>query len=227
MASYGQFCPVAKAAQLFCKRWTPLIVRDLSSGPLRFSELQRGVPLMSPTLLSRRLKELEAEGIVERAGRGKARVYQLTEAGRELGPMVEILGVWGQRWTRRELAREEVDLTLFLWAFERSVNPRAFRRRRTVVELELRDQPAHKRRWWLLNEGEGVQLCIEPPGFEIDLHVSGTLRTMIRVWRGDLALAEALDHRAVEAHGPVALMRAFPRWFGVSTLSHVASRRRR
>lgn len=222
MSSYGQFCPVAKAAQLFCQRWTPLIVRDLASGPLRFSELQRGVPLMSPTLLSRRLKELEAEGIVERDGRR----YALTEAGGELIPMVVMLGTWGQRWTRRTLQREEVDLGLFLWAFERSVDPQAFQRARTVVELELRDQPAKKRYWWLLHEGTAVQLCLERPTSEADLFISATLRTMIYVWRGDLALRDAMDAGRIEVHGSARLMRAVPRWFGISTLAHVPSQRR-
>ena len=135
MKTYGQFCPVAKAAQLFCMRWTPLLVRDLASGPLRFSELQRGVPLMSPSLLSRRLKELEAEGVVERPG-GRGAPYRLTEAGAELVPLVIALGTWGQRWTRRQLEEGEIDLGLFIWAFERSVDPTAFGDRRRVVYLQ-------------------------------------------------------------------------------------------
>src|SRR5262245_63791734 len=112
MKSYGQFCPVAKAAELFCERWTALILRDLAWGATRFSELQRGVPLMSPTLLSRRLKQLEAEGIVERRadGKGGTPTYHLTDAGAEFVPVVEALGVWGQRWSRRQLAQGEIDL---------------------------------------------------------------------------------------------------------------------
>lgn len=220
MESYNQFCPVAKAAELFCRRWTPLIVRDLAAGPLRFSDLQRGVPTMSPSLLSRRLKELVAEGVVERAETGGAKRYALTDAGRELLPLVETLGVWGQRWTRRQLEKGEVNLTLFLWAFERSVRPTAFRRR-TVVELELRDQPANKRRWWFLNEGGEVHLCVEPPGDEVDVYASATLRTMIYVWRGDLELDRVVDDGRLEVHGNPAAVRAFRRWCGISTLAHV------
>ncbi len=139
MKSYGQFCPVAKAAQLFCERWTPLIVRDLAAGATRFSELQRGVPLMSPTLLSRRLRELEAEGVVERrrAPNGKIWTYHLTPAGAEFVPVVVALGVWGQRWTRRQLARDEVDVTLLAWALERSVDPAAFGNAETIVRIRI------------------------------------------------------------------------------------------
>ena len=117
MKSYGQFCPVAKAAELFCERWTPLILRDLAGGATRFSELQRSIQLASPTILSRRLKELEAEGIVERrrSASGRSWTYHLTPAGTEFGPIIEALGVWGQHWTRRELADNELDLGLFIW----------------------------------------------------------------------------------------------------------------
>ena len=124
MKSYGQFCPVAKAAELFCERWTPLILRDLATGVTRFSELRRGVPLASPTLLSRRLKQLEAEGIIERRRVSGTRhsSYHLTPAGAEFAPLVEALGVWGQRWARRELQKHEADLGLLIWALQRSVH---------------------------------------------------------------------------------------------------------
>ena len=221
MKSYGQFCPVAKASQLFCQRWTPILVRDLAGGPLRFSDLQRGAPLMSPTLLSRRLKELEAEGVIERELEGGKPRYALTESGRELIPVVVALGTWGQRWTRRHLQKDEVDLGLFLWAFERSVNPSAFRRKLTVVELTLFDQPRRKRKWWFLNEPDSVELCLEEPGYDINLFVESSLRDMIYIWRGDLKLAQALDEGRVELDGPRSLQRAFRSWCGLSSLAGV------
>ena len=137
MKSYGQFCPVAKAAELFCERWTALILRDLAGGATRFSELQRGVPLASPTILSRRIRQLEAEGVVERrrSSSGRSWTYHLTPAGREFAPIVEALGIWGQRWSRRELAEHEIDLGLLVWAMEKSVRPEAFSGRRTIVAV--------------------------------------------------------------------------------------------
>src|SRR5262245_27063740 len=128
MRTYGQFCPIAKAAELFCERWTALILRDLVAGATRFGQLKRGVPLASPTLLSRRLKELESEGVIERRRppNGRGWTYHLTAAGREFAPLIQALGVWGQRWTRRELARHEINLTLLMWALEISVKPAAF-----------------------------------------------------------------------------------------------------
>ena len=124
--SYGQFCPVAKAAEVFCERWTPIILRDLAAGATRFSELRRGAPLASPTLLSRRLRQLEAEGVVERRPAARGSTYHLTPAGAEFAPMIEALAIWGQRWSRRELARHEIDLGLLIWAMQRSVHADAF-----------------------------------------------------------------------------------------------------
>lgn len=227
MRSYGQFCPVAKAAELFCERWTPLILRDLALGASRFSELQRGVPLASPTLLSLRLKQLEAEGVIERrrSAAGRSWTYRLTEAGREFAPIVEALGVWGQRWTRRELARHEVDLGLLLWALERSVRADAFAPRRAVVELCFSDQAAKRRRWWFVNEGGRAELCLDAPGFEVDLHLTVSLRDMIHLVRGDLPLARALDQGRLEAHGPAWARRALPRWLALGPLAQVKSQR--
>ena len=136
-------------------------------------------------------------------------------------PTVISLGTWGQRWTRRTLAEGEVDLTLFLWAFERSVDTGAFRRDRTVVQFEFRDQPAAKRRWWFVNEPDYVQLCVDAPGFDVDVFVSSTLRTLIAAWRGDTPLRKLLRDQAIQVDDATRLVRAFPRWFGSSSLAHI------
>ncbi len=227
MKSYGQFCPVAKAAEIFCERWTPLILRDLASGATRFSELQRGAPLASPTLLSRRLRQLEAEGVITRrpAARGRGSTYHLTRAGEDFVPLVMALGTWGQRWSRRELADHEVDLGLLIWAMERSVRPEALGAGRNIVRLTFPDQKGKRRHWWFVNEAARVELCLDDPGFDIDLYITVSLRDMIRIWRGDLALARAIEDRRVEAHGSARALRALPRWLGISSLAHVKSER--
>jgi FAD/FMN-containing dehydrogenase/DNA-binding HxlR family transcriptional regulator len=223
MRGYGQFCPVAKAAQVFCERWTALIIRDLGSGVARFSELHRGVPLMSRSMLSRRLQELECEGIIERrpneAGRGWT--YHLTTAGRELLPAVKALGIWGQRWSRRDLAEGEVDVSQLLWSMERFVRAEAFGDRRTVVQFEFKEQPANRRRWWFVNEAGEAQLCVKDPGFEVDLYLTTRVRDMIRIWRGDISLAGALESGLLEVFGPPSLRRALPRWLALHPLAGV------
>lgn len=214
MRSYGQFCPVAKAAELFCERWTALILRDLVAGASRFSELKRGVPLASPTLLSRRLKQLEAEGVVERrrAPCGSGWTYHLTPAGRDFAPLIEGLAAWGRRWTRRELAAHEIDLKLLIWGLERSVRPDAFGSRNAVVRLTLTDQPRGARDWWFVHADERVELCLEDPGFETDLYLTTTLPDMIYIYRGDLSISRAIADGRLEAHGPAWARRALTRW---------------
>ncbi|MCC6983638.1 MAG: helix-turn-helix transcriptional regulator [Bauldia sp.] len=227
MRSYGQFCPIAKTAEIFCERWTALILRDLVAGATRFSQLRRGVPLASPTLLSRRLKELEAEGIVERrrSQRGASWTYHLTPAGREFAPIIEGLGIWGQRWSRRELEKHEMDLTLLMWSLEVGVRPEAFGQRRCVVKLTFADQPEGVRDWWFINEDRRVELCIEEPGVEVDLYLGTTLADMIYLYRGDLSLATALGQGRLDVHGPAWARHALPRWLAPSRLSREKSLR--
>lgn len=225
MKSYGQFCPVAKAAEVFCERWTPLIIRDLVCGASRFSELKRGVPLMSPTLLTRRLRQLEEEGIVERFGMGRVSGYRLTEAGRELAPAIALLSDWGQRWTRRELREGEIDLGLLVWAIERGVRPDAFGPGRTVVELILSDQKPVKRHWWFVNEGSKVHLCVKNPGFDVALYLETTLPDMIYLWRGDLSLSRAQAEGRLCVHGLAQARRGLRAWLNPGDWTKVRSRR--
>jgi DNA-binding HxlR family transcriptional regulator len=121
---YGQFCPVAKASEIFGERWTPLIMRELLCGSYRFNDLRRGVPLMSPSLLSQRLKTLERAGIVERRPdpENKSYEYHLTQAGQELRPVIELLGVWGQRWARKRVEPGDLDPSLLMWDIHRRLH---------------------------------------------------------------------------------------------------------
>jgi DNA-binding HxlR family transcriptional regulator len=227
MKGYGQFCPVAKAAGLFCERWTPLILRDLAWGATRFSELHRGVPLMSPTLLSRRLKQLEAEGVIVRrpSARGRGATYHLTAAGREFMPLIEALGTWGQRWSRRQLADNELDVGLLIWSLERSVRADAFPGKRTVVRLEFTDQRGAKRLWWFVNENGHCELCLQDPGFDVDLYLACTLRDMICIVRGDLSLTRAIESDRLVVTGASAVRRALRAWLNLSPLAQVRSQR--
>lgn len=226
MKSYGQFCPVAKAAEVFCERWNALIIRDLASGPRRFAELQRGVPLMSPSLLSSRLKWLIAENVVRREdlGQGKSG-YALTRAGCEFVPMVQALAVWGQRWTRRKLQEHEIDLGLLLWTLESSVDPDAFGTERCLVRLELTDQPDAKRHWWFLNQTGRCELCVDDPGGDVDLYLACTLPDAIHIVRGDLTVPGAIGSGRFEVLGNVRARRALPAWLNLGAWTRETSQR--
>ena len=220
MRRYGQFCPVAKTAEVFCQRWTALILRNITWGARRFSEIHRGVPMMSPTLLSQRLSQLEKDGIVERRRDGRAVSYHLTPSGREFAPLIEAMGVWGQRWARRDLAEGEVDMDLLLWGIERSARADAFGGR-AVVRIEFTDQPAHKALWWYLCDDGRCQLCIDDPGGETDLYLAATVADLIRVYRGDVTLRRALSDGLVEAIGDYQALEALPVWLNLGVLATI------
>jgi len=223
---YGQFCPVAKAAELFCERWNALIVRDLAAGPRRFTELKRGVPLMSPSLLSSRLKWLIEEGVIERCHMGERHPrYRLTDAGREFVPIVEALGIWGQRWTRRRLKDHEIDLGLLVWGLESGTDPGAFGARRCLVRLELADQVDSKRLWWFLNQKGTCELCLDDPGGEVNLYLACTLPDAIYLLRGDLSPARAIETERLEVLGDSWARRHLKDWLNLGPLTQIPSQR--
>ncbi|MGD8495352.1 MAG: helix-turn-helix domain-containing protein [Gemmatimonadales bacterium] len=223
MSTYGQFCPVALASELLTRRWTPLVVREMLGGSTRFNDLRRGVPKMSPSLLSKRLDELEQAGVIERrsADEHDHDEYVLTRAGRELEPVIEAMGIWGTRWITAELPAGDLDVDLLMWDVRRRIDTNRAPDGRTVVRFHYEDQPEDHRDYWLVvDEGE-VDLCWRDPGFDVDLTVETTLRMMTRVWRGDVRFGEALRHHRLQLRGPAPLRRSFPEWLGYSVFAGV------
>jgi DNA-binding HxlR family transcriptional regulator len=214
MAGYGQFCPIAQAAEVLTERWTPLVIRELVYGSHRFNEIQRGVPTMSSSLLSRRLRTLERSGVIEHAG-GE---YRLTPAGEELRPLIELMAVWGEKWVRRTVSREDADAALLMWAVKRSVVHEHAPEGRTTVHFRFTKAPEPKRCWWLVLEPPHTDLCLKDPGYGTDLTVRSDPVTLAAVYMGDVTLASALERADVVLQGPEHLARAFPRWFGLSSL---------
>jgi DNA-binding HxlR family transcriptional regulator len=216
MRGYGQFCPVAKGAEVFAERWTPLVLRELLCGSTHFNDLHRGVPLMSRTLLSRRLRQLEEIGVVERKRGSPGPEYHLTQAGRDFAPIIERLGAWGQRWFRSQFSRDELDVSLLLWDMRRGVKPDAFPQGRISVQFDFSDLPASRRTWWLVCEGGEVDICPTDPGFEVSLWVATDVRTMSRVWMGDIPVKAAIRSGGIELDGSRELRQRFERWLGLS-----------
>jgi DNA-binding HxlR family transcriptional regulator len=214
VTSYGQFCPVSKAAEVLCQRWTPLILRELLVGSSRFNEIRRGVPTCSPALLSKRLKELELAGVVERGATDAGPCYTLTEAGRELYPLIEGLGVWGQRWARSDYGPDDLDPGLLLWDVRRFAARGAFGDRRVVIQLTFPTVSARRRYYWVVVDNNEVDLCLTDPGFEVDVAVDADLRTLTQVWMGDARFVDALADGRITLRGPRELTRRVPDWFG-------------
>lgn len=220
MPSYGQFCPVAKAMEVLDERWTLLIVRELLLGSTRFNELRRGVPKMSPALLSKRLRALERAGVVRRTDEGGRSGYTLTPSGQELKPIVDALGAWGVRWVG-ELGEADLDPHLLMWDMRRSVPIDRWPRARTVVAFSFDDVPTKARAWWLVVNGDDVDVCDDDPGFEVAASVATSLSTLTGIWRGDVSWAQALRRGEVELSAPSGVRRQVPEWIGQSLLSAV------
>jgi DNA-binding HxlR family transcriptional regulator len=218
MGTYGQYCPVAKGAEIFAERWTPLVIRNLYLDCHSFHEILEGVPRMSRTLLVERLRSLERNGIVERrpnpAGRGG--VYYLTAGGQELAKVCIELGNWAARWLN--VTPRDMDPYVVLWAWIKFVNLARLPQRRVVVRFDLIDRPRDK--FWLLLHRREAEICIKYPGFEEDLVVRTDCETLTLVHMGRLTIAQATDTGRWEMEGPRALIRAFPRWGGLSYFAH-------
>ena len=214
MATYGQFCPVSKAADLLCQRWTLLVVRELLAGTSRFGDLQRGLPGCPPATLSKRLKELAAAGVLQRIDRNGDVSYRLTEAGAELYPIVEGFGRWGQRWVRSTYGPEELDVEMLLWDIRRFLDPDGLGVDRAVIELDVGAPAEPRRHFWIVVEPGSVDLCMIDPGQPVDVVMDADLRALTQVWMGDLPVGEAIADRRIVLRGPNALTRRIPSWLG-------------
>lgn len=226
MRGYGQFCPVAKAAEIVAERWTPLLLRELLCGSRRFADLRRGVPRMSRALLAQRLRQLEDAGIIRSTPktRGRGREYALTPAGQELRPVIERFGEWGQRWVRSQLGREDLDPGLLMWDIHRRINVDRLPERRVVVRFDFRGVPRALRcptTWWLILQRPEVDLCLKEPGFEVDLVVHADVAALTRVWMGDVRLADVMRQGLIRLDGLPTFARAFPTWLALSSFAAV------
>lgn len=224
-SSYNQFCPVSMAAEIVCSRWTLLVIRELVLGSTRFNELRRGVPSMSPALLSKRLKELESAGIVARVAlEGEQGVYEyrLTEAGWELRPIIEAIGVWGHRWVTTEATLKQLDANLLMWDIRRNINTDPMPPRRCTIQFIFNDRSTSERNYWLVVEpGKDVDLCLLDPGFEVDLYVSTDLRTMTEIWLGYTGVGAAFENGRILLTGSSSLCANLRAWLKLSTFAKV------
>jgi DNA-binding HxlR family transcriptional regulator len=223
--SYNQFCPVAMAAEVVCSRWTLLLLRELVLGSTRFNELRRGLPRISPALLSKRLKDLEAAGIVTRTAVDREPgvfEYRLTDSGKELQPIIEAVGVWGQRWVTTEATLKNLDADLLMWDIRRNINPDPMPPRRNTIQFIFGDRPATERNYWLIVEpGKEVDLCVIDPGFDVNLYLATDLRTMTEIWLGYTAIARAKDDGRLALTGSKELEADLRTWLKLSVFAKV------
>jgi DNA-binding HxlR family transcriptional regulator len=220
---YMQFCPIALASEVLGSRWTLVLLRELLAGSTRFNDLRRGVPRMSPALLSKRLKELEEAGVVQRvasrAGPGVLE-YQLTRSGKDMKPIIEAMGIWGQRWVSASDQLRNPDASFFMWGLRQLLNASALPPRRCTIQFLYPDQRRSLRRWWVIAApGAEVEVCVVDPGFDVDLYVTADLRTMVAIWVGLMTVREAIATKKMTVMGDAKLTAGMQRWLGLSPFS--------
>ncbi len=220
---YGQFCPVAKAAEVLSERWSMIIIRELLVGVTTFNDLKKGVPLISPTLLSERLRSLERLGMVikKKTGLPKPKYsYNLTEAGGELGPIIMAIGEWGNKWLMSGLKKEDYDPRLLMWDVKRRIDIDHFKGlKRYVTRFDYKGVKPQIAKWWLIVDDGEADMCMKDPGHEVDLYVSSHITDMVDAWMGKNKLVSLIRDDLIEVDGKREDVKSFPGWFGKSVFA--------
>ena len=224
MSSYGQFCPVALGAEIFAERWTPLILRELLLGERSFGDLHRGVPRISKNLLTRRLESLRGCGIIEqvRVDGERRHRYRVTAAGRALGPVIDALGVWGYNWASKELEDEQLDPDFLMWSLRRMIRVDALPDERVVIAFRFHRHA--DRLYWLVLQRPDVDLCLNDPGYDVNLEIEGTVAALARVCLGHLSLIQAMRDGDIEVRGAPRHRSALAGWLGVTRFAGLSKR---
>jgi DNA-binding HxlR family transcriptional regulator len=220
MRTYGQYCPIARGAEIFAKRWTPVIIRNLYLGCGNFGEILEGAPGLSRTLLSERLKQLQRLSIVESTPSplGRGRHYKLTPAGNDLFKVCTSLGEWGARWL--EIAPEHLDPFVALWSMCNALHRDRLPDRRVVIRFDFTRRHRSELYWLLIDHGE-TEICKKFPGFDEDLYITAEAEAFVKWHAGQLTWAAATRDRLIQLRGPSWLVRAFPTWNGLSMFADI------
>jgi len=222
----GSLCPAVKAADMIGDKWTLLIMRELLLGASRYNEFQRAMPRISPSLLSKRLKQMEQDGLlIKKSMVGeRATEYRLTRCGRELAPLVNYMSKWGLRWARRRMKDEDLDVGSFMWDFHRTLKTVELPDGETVFSVTFSDLPTNNK-WWLIVEKDIVDLCSDDPGKDVDLYITSTLPVLAQVWMGDSDISASREADDLTLVGAPPLLRSAEFWFPRSRYANVRPKR--
>jgi len=220
----GSLCPAMSSAEILGDKWTLLLLREMFLGTTRFGGFQKAIPRMSPSILSKRLKTLEAAEIIVRKPLPAAQAgeYRLTRSGRELGPIVENMAIWGMRWRKRSIAAQDCDVGGFMWDFHRTLNTQGLPDGETVILVQISDR-TELNAWWVIANGDAVDLCPDDPGHEVDVYLTAPLSTLVALWLGDLSVKDAIDAKAAFIEGDRHLANSAQDWMAQSPFVGVRS----
>ncbi|MEG3223906.1 helix-turn-helix domain-containing protein [Vibrio gigantis] len=219
MKKNSQFCPALKTSEILFEKWTMLIVREFFLGSTRFGEFQRNLSRMSPTILTKRLKSLEQNGIIFRKNNFGQRGYEyyLTPAGKALEPAINLLEDWGMRWAAGLMTEKEQDVELFMRNIQRSIRTEEMLDGESVILFTFTDIPKYNK-WWIWVTGPNIDLCTEDPGKEIDLYISTDLNTMAQAVDQTVAIKTLLRNETIKTYGCTQLRNSLPKWIGIDTV---------
>lgn len=222
MLNSGSLCPAAKSAEIIGDKWILLILRELLFGASRFNDFQRALPRISPTILSKRLRQMEKSGLIIRktSSGDKTKEYRLTRCGRELAPIIEHMGKWGLRWARRRIREEDLDVGSFMWDFHRTLNVEELPDGETVICVKFSDLNTCNT-WWLIVNDKVADLCIDDPGKDVDLYIASNFEPLVEIWMGDVAVKKAVAENGVMLTGAAHLIRSADAWFPRSIMADV------
>lgn len=217
MSHYGQYCPLALAAEIVGERWNLLIIRRIIDGCERFNQIHQGVPKISATLLSRKLLALEKSGLIRKAPapEGRGHRYTPTPACAELSSITHDIAKWGQRWAR-EMTTSDLDPEFLLFSMHRRLDSARMPEGRTVIAFRFTAAPKHCNRFWLVHRDGDVEMCLKDPGYPADVFVSSNLKRFIEAWRGIRDMRAEIRAGDIDVHGPAKLVREFPGWLMLS-----------
>jgi DNA-binding HxlR family transcriptional regulator len=216
MKETSLFCPALKTSEILFEKWTMLIVRELFLGSTRFSEFQRNISRMSPTILTKRLKSLEQNGIIFRKDHLGQRGYKytLTPAGKALEPAIDFLEDWGSRWATGLMTEDEQGVELLMRNIQRSIRTGEIPDGESVILFTFTDIPKYNK-WWIWITGPNIDLCTEDPGKEVDLYISTDLNTMTQVVDQTVAIKTLLRNETIKTYGCTQLRNNLPKWIGI------------
>jgi len=220
MYDYGEACPVSRAASVLCERWTLQIIREMMLGATRFSEFQKYLPKISPSLLNARLKLLTEEEIIirRRIPEKRGYEYQLAPAGKALAPVITEIGKWGMRWVYDGLTDERMNMVVLLREIAVFLRADELPAGDTVLQFTFTDLAERQKQYIVLHD-EKREVCDENPGHEVDVYFRSTLRTLSEIWWGDAGLLAAVDDGRLKVSGSVAHTKRLKHWFPVSSFA--------
>jgi DNA-binding HxlR family transcriptional regulator len=221
---YGLLCPISRASELLEPRWTIPILTEIWGGATRFNVLRRRLGGISPGVLSRRLSEMEAAGLIERVeDKATGTVdYFRTRKAMALDPILQALGVWAQQNIEADIALAGTLASPLMWKFQSIINVKALPGKRSVIRFRFEDEVTDYDTFWFLAErGAAPEICVHDPGQEVDLYVETTLVALGGIIMGRTTLEKEQEAGAFFLSGDARLARTFQEWLPPSPYSAV------